>query len=326
LVLGEGKSPFSVLYGREPKHLDLTMVDVPPISDVQEWLHERQVMVDLLKQHLCCAQHRMKVQADKRRSERSFHVGDQVYLKLQPYVQLSVARRANHKLAFKFFGPFSVIKKIGEVAYKLQLREESKIHPVFHVAQLKPARPRLTRVIPTIHDSASLFKLPLKILEHCWRKGSSKLIRQGLVHWSNAPPDALTWEDLEDLHHRFPAAPAWESEKLLDYRWHHLKDGTSLPIKQVRVLWNYASPGQGVWEDMEQLRRRFPDAAAWGQATLQGEGIVRNTANTSSAREEPGPSPRPPRTRQPNKQVFGPDWVNIRAAQATTTWRVTTAA
>jgi hypothetical protein len=37
----------------------------------------------LIQQHLCRAQQRMKQQADKKRSERSFVVGDKVYLKLQ---------------------------------------------------------------------------------------------------------------------------------------------------------------------------------------------------------------------------------------------------
>jgi ribosomal protein L21E len=48
-----------------------------------------------MKQHLLRAQLRMKKQADKHRVERSFDVGDMVFLKLQPYVQTSLAPRSS---------------------------------------------------------------------------------------------------------------------------------------------------------------------------------------------------------------------------------------
>jgi ribosomal protein L21E len=66
-------------------------------------------MQNLVKQHLHRAQDRMKQQADKGRSKRQFKVGDMVFLKLQPYVQSSLAPRSNQKLAFKFFGPYKVV-------------------------------------------------------------------------------------------------------------------------------------------------------------------------------------------------------------------------
>ena len=56
---------------------------------------------------------RMKLQADTKRFERVFQEGDMVYLKLQPHVQSSVASRGNHKLAFKFFGPYKILQKVG---------------------------------------------------------------------------------------------------------------------------------------------------------------------------------------------------------------------
>ena len=79
----------------------------------------------------------MKLYADQKRSEREFKVGDWVYLRLQPYRQTSVELRSNTKLSANYYGPYQVMQKIGNVAYRLKLLEASKIHLVFHVFLLK---------------------------------------------------------------------------------------------------------------------------------------------------------------------------------------------
>lgn len=114
-------TPFEILYGQHPRHLGIDIVDSYAMLDLEVWLKERGVMVKLLQQQLLRAQQRQKAQADKHRSERSFDVGDLVYLKLQSYVQTSIATRASHKLSFRYFGPYQVLAKIGTVAYKLLL-------------------------------------------------------------------------------------------------------------------------------------------------------------------------------------------------------------
>lgn len=134
-----GCSPFKALYGVDPNFGALpNLFNTTTPASLHELAAEHQQFTEMLKEHLLHAQHRMKHQADRKRTEREFSVGDQVLLKLQPYVQSSVVNRPCPKLAYKFYGPYKVTSRIGTVAYKLELPQESKIHPVFHVSQLKP--------------------------------------------------------------------------------------------------------------------------------------------------------------------------------------------
>jgi hypothetical protein len=120
-------------------------------------------MHSLIRMHLERVQLRMKKQADKGRSERPFDVGYMVFLKLQPYVQSSVTRRAHHKLSFKFFGPFRVLEHLGAVAYRLELPPSSSVHPVFHVLQLKRS-PGSQVVSSSLPSDFVEFQVPVKIL------------------------------------------------------------------------------------------------------------------------------------------------------------------
>jgi ribosomal protein L21E len=203
-----GRSPFEVLYGRQPRHLGLSLADASVHTDLQTWLSQRELMVNLVRQHLLRAQQRMKSQADKRRSEREFQVGDKVYLKLQPYVQSSVATRANHKLSFKYFGPYTILEKIGKVAYKLQLPPSATVHPVVHVSQLKGAvgNQQVSTMLPDLTDS---IQIPLRALDRRVIQRGSSSIQQVLIQWSDGDEVLSTWEDEEALRTRFPDAPAW---------------------------------------------------------------------------------------------------------------------
>jgi hypothetical protein len=102
----------------------------------------------------------MKHQVDKNRTEREFAVGEQVYLKLQSFIQTSVATRGNHKLSFCYDGPFKILAHVGMVAYKLDLPKDARIHPVIHVSQLKRHVPPSETVDPDVtqfpsnHDSS----------------------------------------------------------------------------------------------------------------------------------------------------------------------------
>lgn len=179
------------------------------VTNLQEWLNERKLMQDLLKQHLERIRLRMKHQADKKRSERSFAVGDMVFLKLQPYVQSSVAPRAHHKLLFKYYGPYKVLARVGEVAYHLDLPLTSRIHPVIHVSQLKKAVGANVQVQTILPSPLDILQVPTRILQRRLRQKGPVAVSQVLVQWSGQPESLATWEDFDELKQRFPLSPAW---------------------------------------------------------------------------------------------------------------------
>jgi hypothetical protein len=200
-----GTSPFEALYNHQPRHFGLRADTELVVTDVSQWLQHRQVMTDLIKQHLNQAIVRMKHQTDKKRSKRQFQVGDLVLLKLQPYVQFSLAPHANQKLAFMYFGLFPVLQCIGKVAYKLGLPQSSTIHPIFHVSQLKPAvGASVAEVSSSLPSNAEDLHMPKRILQKRVINLGLRSVPQVLVKWSTLPDSLATWEDMNDVKQRFP--------------------------------------------------------------------------------------------------------------------------
>lgn len=149
----------------------------------------------------------MKHFADKRRTERSFEVGDWVYLRLQPYRQKSVAMRHNMKLAPRFYGPFCILQKIGTVAYKLQLPPTSSIHPVFHVSSLKKKLGQSINPLPTLpltNSSGHLQPEPQEILYRRLRQQGNRAVTEVLVRWVGTSEADDSWEVLWKLHQIYP--------------------------------------------------------------------------------------------------------------------------
>ena len=63
-----------------------------------------------------------------------YNVGDYVLLSTR---NLALKGSVSRKLTAKFVGPYRVVAKHGSAAYKLEIPESLKIHPVCHVSLLK---------------------------------------------------------------------------------------------------------------------------------------------------------------------------------------------
>ncbi|KFK23310.1 hypothetical protein AALP_AAs43195U000200 [Arabis alpina] len=199
-------SPFQALYGREPPTLLRYEDGSTKIAKLEEMLKERDAMVQLLKQHILKAQQLMKRRVDGHRRELEFHVGDMVFLKLKPYRQQSLAKRVNEKLAARFYGPYEVEARVGEVAYKLKLPTGSKIHHTFHISQLKKA----------VGSSFQPMDLPDQLTgegvleaepEACMgvRVHPQTSQEEVLIKWKGLPDCDSTWEWSGVIQEQFPS-------------------------------------------------------------------------------------------------------------------------
>ena len=97
----------------------------------------------------------------------AFEVGDQVWLRVRPR-KSTLSTGKYSKLSPRYCGPFRVLKRIGEMAYRLELPNHVRVHNVFHVSLLKPFVPdtflRLDNSIP-IDESGSFVVTPEFLVE-----------------------------------------------------------------------------------------------------------------------------------------------------------------
>lgn len=95
------------------------------------------------------------------------------------------------------------------MAYEVELPPTSKIHPVFHVSQLRKVLRPGTHANATPPSVTDVLVTPVKILAQRWRPGPNGRRAQVQIQWSDPTATDITWEDKEELMQRFPTAPAW---------------------------------------------------------------------------------------------------------------------
>lgn len=203
-------TPFHALYGRPPPmivELFLPMDD----SDALSVSTATEAIATQIKENLLKAQERMKHFAEKNRSERTLDVGDMVYFKIQPYRHTSLSLHRILKLHPKFYGPFRVLEKIGVVSYRLLLPEGCKLHPTFHISQLKKhLGPNAVPIphLPLLTEDGTILVAPEAILERKLiprvQSNISIPVVRWLIKWVNLLTDQATWEDLAFIQKAFP--------------------------------------------------------------------------------------------------------------------------
>ncbi|WVZ62939.1 hypothetical protein U9M48_012628 [Paspalum notatum var. saurae] len=192
-------SPFQALYGRQCR---------TPL--MWEEAGERQFFGPAMFEKAAenVAKSRQKSYADKRRRELTFEAGEFVYLKVSPLCGIK-RFHTRGKLGPRYVGPYKIKKRIGDLAYELELPEHlSGVHPVFHVSQLRKClrlpEDQISPEAVDLQDNLEYLEYSVQILDRAEKGTRRTRIPMCKVLWNNHSEREATWEKESELREKYP--------------------------------------------------------------------------------------------------------------------------
>ncbi|GJY73912.1 reverse transcriptase domain-containing protein [Tanacetum coccineum] len=201
-------APFEALYGRKCR----SPVCWAEVGQVQltgpELVQETTERIIQIKQRIQTARDRQKSYADLKRKPMEFQVGDKVMLKVSPWKGV-VRFGKRGKLNPRYVGPFKVLKKVGAVAYKLELPQElSRVHNTFHVSNLKKCYSDDPLVVPLeglqVDDKLHFVEEPVEIMDREVKQLRRSRVPIVKVRWNSRRGPEFTWEREDQFRKKYP--------------------------------------------------------------------------------------------------------------------------
>ncbi|GJW37679.1 putative reverse transcriptase domain-containing protein [Tanacetum coccineum] len=192
-------APFEALYSRKCRspvcRVEVGEVRLTDPEIVQETTEN---IVHIKQKKIQAAHDRQKSYADLKRTPMEFQVRDSVILKVLPWKGV-VRFGKRGKLNPRYVGPFKVLEKVGDVAYKLELPEELiKVHNTFHVSNLKKCYADEPLAVPFdgLHfdDKLQFVEEPVEIIDHEVKRLKRSRIPIIKVRWNSRRGPEFTWE------------------------------------------------------------------------------------------------------------------------------------
>ncbi|GJY02624.1 putative reverse transcriptase domain-containing protein [Tanacetum coccineum] len=176
-------APFEALYGRKCR----SPVCWTEVGEAQilgpELIQETTKKIIQIKQRMQVARDRQKSYADLKRKPMEFQVEDKVMLKVSPWKGV-VRFGKRGKLNPRYVGPFKVLERVGEVAYKLELPKElSRVHNTFHLHFVEE---------------------PLEIVGREVKRLKRSRIPLVKVRWNSKRGPEFTWEREDQFKKKYP--------------------------------------------------------------------------------------------------------------------------
>ncbi|GJT28522.1 putative reverse transcriptase domain-containing protein [Tanacetum coccineum] len=201
-------APFEALYGRKYR----SPVCWAKIGDVQltepEIIHETTEKIMQIQQCLQAARDGQRSYANIRQKRLEFQVGDRVMLKVSS--RKGVIRFGKRgKLNPRYIGPFKILKRIGPIAYKLELPEKLRnVHNTFHVSNLKKCLSDESLVIPMkelrLDDKLNFVEERVEIMDREVKQLRQSHIPIIKVIWNSKRGLEFTWEREDEIRAKYP--------------------------------------------------------------------------------------------------------------------------
>ena len=129
-------------------------------------------------------------------------MGDEVWLNIKNF---RLPEGLSHKFMGPYAGPFKVLEKKLSDTYKLELPENLRVHPTFHVSFLKPVsrdasrpnRENNSRPPPDLVHNEPEFEVEA-VLKSRQLRGRE---REYLVKWKGYHPIEASWVNESDMEH-----------------------------------------------------------------------------------------------------------------------------
>lgn len=201
-------APFEALYGRRYRS-PIGWFEVGESRLVgPDLIQEAIEKVQLIRDRLVTAQSRQKSYADRRRRPLEFSVGEHVFLRVSPMKGILRFGRKG-KLSPRFIGPFEILERVGQVAYRLALPPDiSGVHPVFHVSMLRKYVHDPSHVIQhqevQLDEHLSYVEQPVAIVDRRVKRLRSKDVASVKVVWRGPSGEEMTWEPEVVMRENYP--------------------------------------------------------------------------------------------------------------------------